>query len=177
MKYEYEAISGDQSLFELVGAKPHHGFILKMFGDAGNIITSAEKLVSGWESLAERKVKELNLPVVGDKCESLHNKAYDCIVAYTNEKYLTLEFSDKSLTSKSIKDFYLSYKIIDQSKQPNPVNMVEGKWVPGLQEKFKVEGSDIIYTCVDDAYAHILGRGEMLTISSFAKNTTKFTRA
>lgn len=146
MKYEYEAVSGDQSLFDLVDAYDFHCQVVKC---KGGIYSTASNSLND-EVIAERKVSEVKLPVVGDECESLHDRFHDCIVAYTNDKYLTLEFADKSLISKSIKEFYFNYRVIDQSKRPNPVNMVEEKWVPKVGDKFRVRELNIVdWLCVE----------------------------
>lgn len=176
MKYEYEAVSGDQSLFDLVGAKNQHGFILKMNGDAGNIITSASKLTTGWEPLAERKVKEVKLPVVGDLVRN--KKGNKRVVVYVGFKVTALEDDDGYVYTATTKTFFDYYTIIDQSKQPNPVNMVEEKWIPSVGTLFYVHGSNIVYRCVEVGNSFVLGR-EIFSMrsNSFSSLHTEFIRA
>lgn len=174
MKYEYEAVSGDQSLFELVDAYDYQSMIVKCKG--GIYSTTNNSLRD--EVIAERKVKEVRLPVVGDRCSSMYAKPHNCTVVYINDKYVTVEYDDGSCVSKKFKDFFYEHTIIDQSKQPNPVNMVEDRWVPELGDKFKVSSSVYPYLCIDKNGSSVVARRlDVVGINTFELKTVKFIKA
>lgn len=144
MKYEYEAVSGDQSLFDIVNAYDFHTMIVRYKG----CIYSTDINAAPDEVIAERKVKEVKLPVVGDIAININS---DCIykVSYVSKSDVVLEVEDGSCFSMKYSGFDSNYNIIDQSKQPNPVNMVEEKWVPDVGDKFKLDGVGPIFLCTE----------------------------
>lgn len=150
-KYEYEAVSGDQSLFDIVNAYDFHTMIVRYKG----CIYSTDINAATDEVIAERKVKEVKLPVVGDKYNCLYANPHICTVVYLNDKYVTVEFDDGSCSSKKMEDFFYEHTIIDQSKQTNPVNMAEDKWVPKVGDNFFCGKYGYKFKCIHIAFGLI----------------------
>lgn len=177
MKYEYEAVSGDQSLFESVDAYDFHTMIVRYKG----CIYSTDDNTTKEEIIAVRKVKEVKLPVVGD----------ELLFATVNldYRYKVIAINDKSIAVLVIegvnKGYYDSFNIssldkctiIDKSKKPNSVNMVEEKWVPEVGDRFRVEGMISDFTCKLVTEDYITStRDNNPKFAEFLKSECKFIR-
>ena len=73
-KVEFTPVSGDQSLFDLVGAQDTHLYVVRNRGESGIYVTTQAKMDKYSKLkervLAQRKVREKDyIPVVGDTIE------------------------------------------------------------------------------------------------------------
>lgn len=145
MKYEYEEVSGNQDVFKHNESGNAHTASISSDGKLTFWITGYPK---NDVVIAERKVKEVKLPVVGDVAINLHS---DCKyrVVYVSKSDVVLELDDGCCFSMPHSHFGNDYIVTDQSKQPNHVNMVEEKWVPSVGDKFKLDGVGPIFLCTE----------------------------
>lgn len=180
MKYEYEAVSGDQGLFDITSADFDDNVVIKIAGIRA--IASRKGDFDKSLIIAERKVKEVKLPVVGDELLFTTVSAdYRYQVIAINEKsiaVLVMEGVNKGCYDSFNISALNECTIIDQSKQPNPVNMVEDKWIPDVGDYFKVDniGPTLYCTALNGDNVCAVG-GYSSCVHFINKIVNNFTRA
>lgn len=145
---KFEAVSGDQSLFDLVDAYDYQSMIVKCKG--GIYSTTNNSL--GDEVIAERKPIEKYVPKVGDEFKPDGSALeYKCV--FIDKNGVVYGENDGELNWWSDK---WAFTKIDRS--PNPVNMVEEKWVPNVGDRFRANGHLSVMKCVEVNNGFITGR-------------------
>lgn len=152
MKYEYEAVSGDQSLFDFIDNELCAVVMVNIPSMSLRFANYKDYFGKDNKIIAERKVKQAKLPVVGDKLIfSGFTSEYRYQVVAINEKSVSV-LNLNGINEGHYDSFNISAldkcTIIDQSKQPNPVNMVEEKWFPEKGDRFRYMGNAEVFTVI-----------------------------
>lgn len=145
MKYEYEAVSGDQSLFDMVGGSEGYSCILLNKKTASLFASNLAPRLddSSYHLLAERKVKEKYIPKAGDVFaiinQSLDHSELLCLksnlfgVAF---EYLDGEIGHfDSISTSAHFEFIRKH----EDKAANPVNFTSEKYVPRVGDIFAIK--------------------------------------
>lgn len=146
MKYEYEAVSGDQNLFDALNSDPSHNVVF--LGE--NLMYSTDNTVGRsrtiFKIIAERKVTEKYIPKAGDVFEIIDH-CFDhgeLLCLKSNDGGIAFEYLNKEeghFDSISVSAKFLFIRKHDD-KAANPVNFISEKYVPRVGDIFAVSSKD-----------------------------------
>ena len=144
---KFTAVSGDQSLFDLVWADDRDLYIIR--SKSGKTLGAYHTIVDwdGVDVIAERKpYVEKYVPKVGDEFKVRVSISKIGVEAPQDESIFKCIFidekenvwaHDKSNKVYGLQNDYCQFTKIDRS--PNPVNMVVSTQIPRVGERFKID--------------------------------------